>query len=296
MPQSFVINLVPEISIPQKYLTGQYFYDLFLRLVSSVDAELGQILQADSQNKSFTLGPLQISNTIQSQKGIRNLRFLPSRKPIGNGPLQYQYQNDVPAGTHCWWRIVLLDDELFGHLSREWERNAPHLNIYLGPSKLQITNLLRNPQTNPNWVSRCNYQKIYEEASNQNREIHLQFLTPAIFRQGGFESTMPTSDAIFQSLRRQWNRYSGLAFAPSMVTPIIPGQFELKTVTLQDQHTKMMGCLGNVSFNILGEVDPLTIKRINTLADFTLYCGVGRKTNLGMGIVRRIVPSLPHSS
>ena len=33
---------------------------------------------------------------------------------------------------------------------------------------------------------------------------------------------------------------------------------------------------------------PETIQQINTLADFALYAGVGRKTPMGMGMVRRI--------
>jgi CRISPR-associated endoribonuclease Cas6 len=37
----------------------------------------------------------------------------------------------------------------------------------------------------------------------------------------------------------------------------------------------------------LGAVDPLTIKQINALADFALYAGVGRKTPMGMGMVKR---------
>jgi CRISPR-associated endoribonuclease Cas6 len=46
--------------------------------------------------------------------------------------------------------------------------------------------------------------------------------------------------------------------------------------------------VGEVSYRILGNVDALTIKQINVLADFALYCGVGRKTPMGMGMVRRL--------
>jgi len=43
-----------------------------------------------------------------------------------------------------------------------------------------------------------------------------------------------------------------------------------------------------MNFRIMGDVDPMIIKQINTLADFALYSGVGRKTPMGMGMVRRI--------
>ncbi|MFB8797564.1 MAG: CRISPR system precrRNA processing endoribonuclease RAMP protein Cas6 [Microcoleus sp.] len=49
-----------------------------------------------------------------------------------------------------------------------------------------------------------------------------------------------------------------------------------------------VGMVGEVSYRILGDVEPLAIKQINALADFALYCGVGRKTPMGMGMTRRI--------
>jgi CRISPR-associated endoribonuclease Cas6 len=45
--------------------------------------------------------------------------------------------------------------------------------------------------------------------------------------------------------------------------------------------------VGEISYRILGDVEPLVIKQINALADFALYAGVGRKTTMGMGMVRR---------
>jgi CRISPR-associated endoribonuclease Cas6 len=52
---------------------------------------------------------------------------------------------------------------------------------------------------------------------------------------------------------------------------------------------KCAGCVGAIAYRILGDVNPQTIKQINTLADFALYAGIGRKTTMGMGITRRIV-------
>ncbi|MCU0532618.1 MAG: CRISPR system precrRNA processing endoribonuclease RAMP protein Cas6 [Hydrococcus sp. Prado102] len=34
-------------------------------------------------------------------------------------------------------------------------------------------------------------------------------------------------------------------------------------------------------------IDPIQIQQLNALADFALYCGIGRKTTMGMGMVRR---------
>lgn len=99
---------------------------------------------------------------------------------------------------------------------------------------------------------------------------------------------MPTRDALFHSLRKRWNRYSGLAFAPSVISAIIPGEFELQTAVVETGQQKLVGCLGHITYNLIGDVDPLTIKRINTLSDFAFYSGVGRSSIQGMGIIRRL--------
>ena len=126
----------------------------------------------------------------------------------------------------------------------------------------------------------------------------MQFVTPTAFEEGGCVSPMPTADAVFQPLRKRWNRYSGLAFAPSLIKNIVPLKFDIKTEDISTESipiepltgatpVTIAGCTGQVSFRILGN-DPLTTKRINALADFSRYCGIGYGTPVGMGAVRRL--------
>ena len=64
----------------------------------------------------------------------------------------------------------------------------------------------------------------------------------------------------------------------------------------QFQHTgakthpcnQFVGCVGKVTYQILGNVDAIALKQLNALADFALYAGVGRKTPMGMGITKRV--------
>jgi CRISPR-associated endoribonuclease Cas6 len=39
----------------------------------------------------------------------------------------------------------------------------------------------------------------------------------------------------------------------------------------------------------MGEIEPVQIKQLNALADYALYCGIGRKTTMGMGMGRRVI-------
>ncbi|MCU0534749.1 MAG: CRISPR-associated endoribonuclease Cas6, partial [Hydrococcus sp. Prado102] len=65
-----------------------------LQLVSYVDRDLATHLHDSHADKAFTLSPLQISQA-------QNI-------------LQWECHKPIPAGTPCWWRVSLLDENLFG--------------------------------------------------------------------------------------------------------------------------------------------------------------------------------------
>lgn len=271
MPHSLVLNLLPTSPIPSGYLTGKHFHALFLTLVSSVDKSLGDRLHEQKTDKAFTLSPLQVAN--------RSGR---------DHSLQWEHARSVPAGTSCWWRISLLDDTLFGNLTQLWLNLNPSHPWHLGPADLQITSVLGTPQSTQPWANFSTYAQLYEQASDCDRQIDLTFCTPTAFRQSQYDCALPTRESVFNSLRRRWNQYSGMEFPETLLEPIFPSFFDIRTELVADSRSKFIGCVGAMNFRILGEVDPLTIKQINTLADFALYSGIGRKTPMGMGMVRRL--------
>jgi CRISPR-associated endoribonuclease Cas6 len=68
---------------------------------------------------------------------------------------------------------------------------------------------------------------------------------------------------------------------------IFPSYFDIRTELVGDARSKFIGCVGEMTFRLMGTLEPETIKQINTLADFALYAGTGRKTPMGMGMTRR---------
>jgi CRISPR-associated endoribonuclease Cas6 len=72
------------------------------------------------------------------------------------------------------------------------------------------------------------------------------------------------------------------------IESIFPSFFNIRTEIAADSRSKFIGCVGEIGYRILGDVDAIAIKQINALADFALYCGVGRKTPMGMGMLRRL--------
>ncbi|WP_448597125.1 CRISPR-associated endoribonuclease Cas6 [Thermoleptolyngbya sp.] len=268
MPHSLVLNLQARSPIQPGYLTGKHLHALFLTLVSSVDPELGDRLHAQTTNKAFALSPL--------QKGDRP------------DDLQWQHTRPIPAGMPCWWRISLLDDQLFGNLSRLWLNLNPQHSWHLGAADLFITSILGTPQSTQPWAGFASYHQLYETASAEASQIHFRFFTPTAFRQGTFDSALPSRENVFGSLLRRWNEYSPVPLSESIIDYLFPSYFDLRTELVKDARSKFIGCVGSLSFRILGAAEAETIRQINTLADYALYAGVGRKTPMGMGMTRRI--------
>jgi CRISPR-associated endoribonuclease Cas6 len=271
MPHSLILNLLPASPIPPGYLTGKQLHALFLTLVSSVDKSLGDRLHEQKTEKAFTLSPLQVSD-----------------RPTKGHQLQWEHSRPISAATSCWWRVSLLDDSLFGHLTPLWLNLNPSHPWHLGPADLVITGVLGTPQSTQPWANFSSYAQLYEQASEETRQITFTFCTPATFRQGKYDSALPTRECVFNSLLTRWNRYSGISFPETLVESLFPSFFDIQTELVNHPDGKWAGCVGAVSYRILGEVSPDTIKQLNTLADFALYSGVGRKTPMGMGMVRRV--------
>lgn len=271
MPHSLILNLQPRSTIFPGYLTGKHLHALFLTLVSSVDRSLGDRLHEQKTDKSFTLSPLQITD-----------------RPTKGHLLQWEHQQPIPANKPCWWRITLLDDSLFSHLTPLWLNLNPTHAWHLGSADLVITSVLGTPQSTQPWAHFDSYLQLYDQASEEDRQISLAISTPATFRQGKYDSALPTRECIFNSLLKRWNRYSGLEFPETFIEHLFPSFFDLQTELVTHPDGKWAGCVGTITFRILGNVNSKTIKQINTLADFALYSGVGRKTPMGMGMLRRI--------
>ncbi|KAM3103434.1 CRISPR-associated endoribonuclease Cas6 [Phormidesmis sp. 146-12] len=267
MPHSLVLNLLPQSPIPASHLSGRHLHALFLDLVRSHSPTLSETLHKQTADKSFTLSALQTQNR--------------------GHVLQYQHERAIAAATPCWWRISLLDDALFGQLAQLWLTLSPKQPWHLGAANLSVTSILGTAQARQPWAGFRSYTQLYEQASEHDRQIKFQFCTPTTFRQTKYDSALPTKELVFQSLLRRWNQYSEIPFSDVIVEAIFPSYFDIRTEIVMDSRSKLIGCVGEVTFQILGDVDSQTIRQINTLADFALYAGVGRKTPMGMGMVRR---------
>jgi CRISPR-associated endoribonuclease Cas6 len=278
MPYSLVLNLLPCSPLSKQHLSGRHLHALFLELVKSVDSDLATKLHQQSTEKAFTLSPLQI------------LRTQPLNRPakLNTLTLQFQHNRTIAAGIPCWWRVSLLDEKLFGRLMQLWLKLNPNQPWQIGGAELQVISILSNPQPHQPWAGFIPYVELFEQASDSERQLKLHFCTPTTFRLTKYDSALPSKELVFKSLLRRWHQYSEISFLEEILEPIYPSFFDIRTEIVTDSRSKFIGCVGTVTFQILGEVEPQIIQQINALADFALYAGVGRKTPMGMGMVRRV--------
>jgi CRISPR-associated endoribonuclease Cas6 len=280
MPYSLILNLVPQSPIYPHFLTGRHYHALFLNLVSYVDKNLGDHLHESNSDKAFSLSPIQTSPAISRSQNV-------DRKQC-QGHLQWRHEKPISPGTPCWWRISLLDDTLFSKLTNLWLNLNPEQPWHLGSADLFITSIQGTSQSTQPWANASSYQQIYENASDTNTIFNFTFATPTAFRQGKFDTTLPTRESVFNSLLSRWNKYGNIQFSDINLEAIYPSFFNIHTEITSDSRSKFIGFVGEVSYRILGDAEPLLIKQINALANFALYCGVGRKTTMGMGMARRL--------
>lgn len=295
MPHSLIVNFMPKTPIYSEYLTGRHIHALFLTLVSSVDKELGDRLHAEKANKGFSLSPIQqlaVSDWRLASSSDKSFSK-PKLKKANSQQLKAHnlswHNQEIPASTPCWWRISLLDEVLFSKLTGLWLNLNPDRAFHLGSADLYITSILGTPQSSQPWSNFATYPQIYDRTSEIERNITFHLATPTAFRQGKYDSPLPTRDNVFKSLCDRWNTYSESPINPEVIEYIFPSRFDIKTEVVKnyDTHT-FIGCVGEISYRILGDVEPLVIKQINALADFAMFSGIGRKTTMGMGIARRV--------
>jgi CRISPR-associated endoribonuclease Cas6 len=284
---------MPKTPIYPEYLTGRHIHALFLTLVSSVDQELGDRLHSEKANKGFGLSPIQQLAVSDWQLAVSSDKHKPKLKKANSQQLKAKslswHHQEISPSTPCWWRISLLDEVLFSKLTALWLNLNPDRAFHLGSADLYITSILGTPQSSQPWSNFATYQQIFDRASETERNISFHLATPTAFRQGKYDSPLPTRDNVFKSLCDRWNTYSEIQILPEIIEPIFPSRFDIRTevVANYDKH-HFIGCIGEIGYRILGDVEPIVIKQINALADFAMFSGIGRKTTMGMGMTRRV--------
>jgi CRISPR-associated endoribonuclease Cas6 len=202
----------------------------------------------------------------------------------------------MAPGTPIWLRVTLLDDALFGpFMARFLRPRAPALR--LGASELLVEEVIGTAEGSP-LAGYTDFAQLLARAGS-SREIDLHFASPTAFSLGRLPGgkkrmgLLPEPELIFDSLLRKWNQFAAadLAHDPDLrklvAESCMPAQYQIQTAMFQFPRYLQVGFVGRCRFQVLCE-DAGYLRILNALADFALYGGVGYKTTMGMGQVRRL--------
>ena len=275
MPFSILMQGYPTDNAPVPHVQGATVQGMFLHLLEEVDPAVARRLHDDSQYRPYSLSPLGIGEPAKQFDGFRL-------------PRQY----DLRAGTPCYLRICLLEDNLFPTFSRYFlERPEP--GFRLGGSTFKVTNVTVTQDGGSRWSLYQPYEQLIERASRTQRKITLQFLTPTSFSRRHVDFALPDPRLVFRSVRKRFEEFYGLEFLDDFDQQIdfhvgVSNLYRLETAVIKSKKVTLIGFTGKVTYLIDNHAAPELVFQMNLLADYAFFCGAGKKTTVGMGQTIRV--------
>ena len=131
------------------------------------------------------------------------------------------------------------------------------------------------------------YQNLVARARS-TRNTTLEFITPTSFRQQGTQIVFPLPEYVFGSLRQGWNDHGPIQLPSDLDLSLIRvSRYRLRTQLLHFNRYKIVGFTGICSYQAPPKNPDFLPWLLAVLADFGEIAGVGYKTTMGMGVVRR---------
>jgi CRISPR-associated endoribonuclease Cas6 len=214
----------------------------------------------------------------------------------------------IRAGEEVKIRFTFLDDSLYPLLARYF-LSTPDLNFELVRTELTISRILSTPQSGEEWAGCAPFEEISANASDSEKQFSFHFATPTFFKRGGGPTypdlivPLPLPDLVFGSLLRNWNQFALTSFVEAnLLKEICSHHLEMTHHRISSQLARLVfprddgtyrtttfpGFVGSCSFRLVELHDRTIIKTLNALADFAFFSGIGAKTTMGFGVVRRL--------
>lgn len=274
MPQfhALIIHLQAQRPAHLPATQGQLAHAAFLAMVRSVNPPLAQALHDFPDRKPFTLSP------------------------VWGLPPARQGQHTIRAGQTLRLRLTILDTTLFDAFMQKIFQ-TPYQTIRLGDASFLITQILGAPGSDP-WAGYATPGTLAQQATRERR-ITLAFASPMAIGVGKSDTgkprriILPIPRYVWASLRSSWNKLTGQPIPPTFETwvknnVVVARVTSWRTSMFRFGEKKLqIGGSGVVTFEALDQ-NPTMLLLWNLLADFAFYAGVGVKTGMGMGVVRRL--------
>ncbi|SER78179.1 CRISPR-associated endoribonuclease Cas6 [Lachnobacterium bovis] len=130
--------------------------------------------------------------------------------------------------------------------------------------------------------------RFYSE--KPTKKIKLDFYAPVSFKQNGYYQAMPDLRLIYQNLM---NRYSSIndmeMFDSDTLEELLKNssitKYRIHSASFPMEGTYVVGCVGSIIITFFK--NETVSKYARLLFDFAEYAGIGVKTSMGMGMVKK---------
>lgn len=276
---ALVIKLTATENSTLRQTQGRLAHAAFMAILDTVDPALTQALHDYKGRKPFTIAPLRGFG--RSRNGTLNIR----------------------AGANGYLRITLHDPVLFQTFIAYFLHNFQQSTIALQPAHFVVTEILTTPNSHE-WAGVIALHDLWEQwesadSSFVTPNLSLQFESPTTFSirnpnlKHRLNHVLPDPYFVFGELAGCWDRLTDDdkqdAVRRFSAENIAIARHDIKTVMYDyGRNRKQVGFVGRVHYQILETSDQPMQRHIHRLADLAFYTGVGSKTTMGMGQVRKV--------
>lgn len=243
---------ISDDSFPLPRWLGNEARTIFYNMLLEADPQLSQKVHDELDPKPFT-----VSSLIRKDKGQFYIRFT---------MLTYELYTPLIK--------ILLDKFRDGDKIRFETREFEIERLVLGG-------------INEKFAKVTDYRSLWQKTSR--REFLLRFISPTSFKVGIGNLPFPLPYSVYQGLLRKWNQ-----FAPTdlkinedilqiVTNQVFPSRCSIHTNLVEEKNTKLIGFVGNCTFEVLGELSEKKLHQLTVLTEYAYYAGVGMKTTQGMG-------------
>ncbi len=276
---STVVKLTATQSGTLPVTNGDLAHGAFFNILKSVDPALSGAIHAIQSRKPFTISPLQ------------------------DLPRPHKGRISIKQGQVTWLRFTLLDPQLFAALTQYLLSSTQRWpTIRLGNLNFTITEMLTTPGSHP-WAGYTTTTMLQEKCHPDatGGKISLEFASGMMFSRnsnkngmGKFQEYLPIPAMVFGSLAAMWNDHTGLMLDKKAVREyaketVVVSAYKMETRLFHYSRNPQIGAIGRVTYQLKDKNNQAMIQILNMLADFAFYSGIGAKTAMGLGQVRRVV-------
>ena len=251
---------------------GEYAHATFLSFINQVAPDFAQALHDANARQPYAFSPL-----IGGKRDRRGVK--------------------VWSGGEYWMRFTILDSALYTVFSQYFaESTSFDIELQLGKIKFVIEEIITSPRVE-RWGGYTTFSDILSDASF-DPIVSLKFMSLTAFSVGRTSSgsrrfsIFPEPAIVFDSLLRRWNKFADqpldnpAEWQKWVSENVVVRQYRTRSDLWKFKHHLQIGFVGDCTYEIKGNHRAET-RKVNALADFAFYAGVGYKTTMGMGQCKR---------